>query len=85
MREGLGKVYPSYSNSEKDRNVCRPSRVAGIHDGYDRRMQAVKMADVFGIEKIWAAIYESNRKHGDFETKRSKAYTLLEYSIVSER
>ena len=48
-------------------------------------MQAVKMADVFGIEMVWAAIYESNRKHGDFETKRSKAYTLLEYSIVSER
>ena len=85
MREGLGKVYPSYSNSEKDRNVCRPSRVAGIHNGYDRKMQAVKMADVFGIEMVWTAIYESNRKHGDFETKRSQVYALLEYSIVNER
>ena len=85
MREGLGKVYPSYSNSEKDRNVCRPSRVAGIHNGYDRKMQAVKMADVFGIEMVWTAIYESNRKHGDFETKRSQVYAPLEYSIVNER
>ena len=85
MREGLGKVYPSYSNSEKDRNVCRPSLVAGIHNGYDRKMQAVKMTDVFGIQKVWATIYESNRQHGDFETKRSKVYALLEYSIVNER
>ena len=24
--EGLGSVYPSYTNSEKERYVCRPSR-----------------------------------------------------------
>ena len=70
--EGIGEVYPSYSNSEKDRFVCRPSRVNGIHDGYDRRKQAVKMADVFGIEKVWASIYEANRQHGDFNSKKSK-------------
>ena len=42
----------------------RPSRQNGIHDGFDRRKQAVKMADVFGIEKVWAAIYEGSRQHG---------------------
>ena len=71
MRNGIGKVYPSYSNSEKDREVCRPSRERGVHDGYDRRKQAVKMADVFGIEKVWGSIYENNREHGDFATRRS--------------
>ena len=69
--EGLGAVYPSYSNSEKDRFVCRPSREHGIHDGYDRKMQAVKMADVFGIEKVWHGIYEGARQHGDFASKKS--------------
>ena len=71
VRNGIGKVYPSYSNSEKDREVCRPSRERGVHDGYDRRKQAVKMADVFGIEKVWGSIYENNREHGDFATRRS--------------
>ena len=41
------------------------------HDGYNREKQAVKMADVFGIEKVWGSIYESNRAHGDFRTRRS--------------
>ena len=68
--EQLGEVYPSYNNSEKDRYVCRPSRENGIHDGYDRRKQAVKLTDVFGIEKVWAAIYEANRQHGDFSSKK---------------
>ena len=67
----MGKVYDSYDNGEKDRYVCRPSRERGIHDGFDRKKQAVKMADVFGVEKLWRGIYESNRSHGDFETKRS--------------
>ena len=71
MREGIGEFYPSYTNSEKERFVCRPSRTQGIHDGYDPKMQAVKLADVFGIEKIWASVYECNRQHGDFDTKRS--------------
>ena len=71
-KEGLGEVYPSYNNSEKDRYVCRPSREHDIHDGYDRRKQAVEMADVYGIEKVWAAIYEGNRQHGDFSSKESK-------------
>ena len=68
--ESLGEVYPSYSNGEKDRYVCRPSRQNGVHDGFDRRKQAVKMADVFGIEKVWAAIYEGSRQHGDFGSKK---------------
>ena len=50
--ESFGEVYPSYSNGEKDRYVCRPSRQNGVHDGFDRRKQAVKMADVFCIEKV---------------------------------
>ena len=78
--EELGVVYPSYCNSEKGRYVCRPSRVDGIHDGYDRRMQAVKLADVFGIEKIWASIYEASRQHGDFT---SKASTQIQWNILN--
>ena len=54
------------------REVCRPSRVNGIHDVCDPRNQAVKLADVFGIEKVWASIYEANREHGDFTSKASK-------------
>ena len=37
--------------------MCRPSRQNGVHDGVARRKQAVKMADVSGIEKVWAAIF----------------------------
>ena len=73
MREGIGEVYPSYSNGEKEREVCRPSRVDGVHNGYDKKKQAVKMADVFGIEKVWASVYESNRQHGDFASRRSNS------------
>ena len=68
--EGLGEVYPSYSNSEKDRYVCRPSRQNGVHDGFDQRKQAVKMTAVFGVEKVWAAIYEGSRQHCDFSSKK---------------
>ena len=67
--EGLGEVYPSYTNSEKDRYVCRPSRENGVHDGFDKRKQAVKLADVYGIEKVWGAYYEAARQHGDFSLK----------------
>ena len=74
---GIGDVYPSYTNSEKDRAVCRPSREDGVHDGFDRKMQAVKMADVWGVEKDWAAIYESCRQHGDFKTYRSNRPSLI--------
>ena len=63
--DGLGEVYPSYSNGEKESYVCRPSRVDGVHDGYDRRKQAMKMADTFGIEKVWAVVYETNFQNGD--------------------
>ena len=69
--ESIGEVYLSYSNAEKYRYACRPSRQNGVHDGSDRRKQAVKMADVFGIEKVWAAIYEGSRQHGDFGSKKS--------------
>ena len=68
-------MYPSYTNAEKERDVCRPSRVDGIHDGFDRKLQAVKMADVWGIEKVWAAIYESCRRHGDFSYRSNENST----------
>ena len=57
----LGEVYPSYSNGEKDRYVCRPSRENGVYGGYDKRKQAVKMADIYGIEKVWGYIYKRAR------------------------
>ena len=69
--ESIGEVYLSYSNDEKHRHSCRTSLQNGVHDGSDRRKQAVKMADVFGIEKVWAAIYEGSRQHGDFGSKKS--------------
>ena len=50
--EGLDTLYPKYTNREKERYVCKTSREDDIHDGYDPKMQAVKMADVFGIEKV---------------------------------
>ena len=39
--ESIGEVYLSYSNGEKDRYVCHPSRQNGVHDGFDRRKQPV--------------------------------------------
>ena len=57
--ESIGEVYLSYSNGEKDRYACRPSRQNGVHD-------------VFGIEKVWTAIYEGSRQHGKFGSKKSK-------------
>ena len=39
------------------------------HIGFDRRKQRLKMSDAFGIEKVWAAIYEANRQHEDFSSK----------------
>ena len=68
--ESIGEVYPSYSNDEKDWYVCRPSRQNGIHDGFDRCKQSVKMANAFCIEKVWAPIYEGSRQHGDFGSKK---------------
>ena len=44
--EGLGEVYPNYTNGEKDRYVFRPSRENGMHNGYDKPKHAVKLADV---------------------------------------
>ena len=37
------------------------------------------MADVFGIEKVWAAAYENNRHHDDFDSKIADptAYGIL--------
>ena len=71
LREGLGEVYNSYNNSEKEREVCRPSRVDGIHDGFDKKKKTVKMTDVYGIEKVWRGIHSSCTEHGDFATLRS--------------
>ena len=46
--------------------------MSGMHDGYDRTKQAVKMAVVICIEKVWGSIYEANRQHGDFNSKKGK-------------
>ena len=75
--ESIDEVYPSYSNGENDRYVCRPSRQNGVHDGFDRRKQAVKMADVFGIEKVWADIYEGSRQHGFFGSKKVTGHRIF--------
>ena len=71
LRENLGEVYDSYNNGEKERAVCRPSRVDDVHNGFDKRKQSVKMADIYGIEKVWRGIYGSCCEHGDFMTLRS--------------
>ena len=44
-----------------------------MHDGFDKRKQAVKLADVYGIEKVWGAYYEAARQHGDFSSKKSNS------------
>lgn len=75
LRQNLGSVYNSYTNGQKDKFVCRPSRIHGDHRGFDRKKQCVKMADVFGIEKVWSGIYEACRQHGDFTSERSNAKT----------
>ena len=71
IREELGTTYPSYTNGEKERLVCRPSRVDGVHDGFDPKIQFVKTADVWGVEKKWAGLYQSCAAHEDFKTRRS--------------
>ena len=46
------------------------------------------MADVFGIEKVWASTYENNRQHGYFDSKKRKfpiGLICVEYSIAVER
>ena len=64
------KCIPATTVAKKI-GISRPSRQNGVHDGFDRRKQAVKMADAFGIEKVWAAIYERSRQHVDFGSKKS--------------
>ena len=68
------------TNSEKKRLVCRPSRVDGIHDDCNKKKQAVKMADIFGVEKLWRGVYEEARQHGDFESKRNISLDTKEIS-----
>ena len=63
--------YPSYTNAELERLVYQPSRVQDVHDGYDRKKRCVKIADVWDIKKVWEAIYEDNRKLGNFTSKKS--------------
>ena len=84
MREDLGILYPNYTNGEKELIVCRPSRVDGIHDGFDPKIQSVKTADVWGCEKKWAGLYQACGVHGDFKTTVG-AVTLNVYSIFQMR
>ena len=69
--ESIGEVYRRYNNDEKHRYVCRPFRKNGIYDIFYRPKQDVKMADVFGIEKVWATIYGGSKQHGDFGSKKT--------------
>ena len=55
--EGIGTIYPSYTNQ--------------VYDGFDPKIQAVKMADIWGIEKVWRGIYQACSEHGDFASKKS--------------
>ena len=61
--------------------MCKPSRVDGVHEGFDRNIQAVKMADVWGIEKIWAGLYQACAAHGDFKTRRSNLIKYVPYLL----
>ena len=85
MRGKIGTLYPSYTNGEKERFVCRPSRERGVHDGYDRKIQCVKSADVWGIEKVWGALYEAARQHGDFQKKRVTLSSNIFNDLIYER
>ena len=38
----------------------------------DRRV----LEDIYGIEKVWGAIYEAARQHGDFSSKKSNSKCL---------
>ena len=66
-------MYPSYTNGKKERFVCRPSRERGVHDGYDRKKQCVKSADVWGIEKVWGPC---TKQPGSTEILKQKRVTL---------
>ena len=68
------------TNSEKERLVCRPSRVDEIHDGCNKKKQGVKMADIFGVEKLCRGVYEAARQRRDFESKRSISLNTKEIS-----
>ena len=50
-------------------------RQRGVHDGYDRKKQPVKMIDIFGVEKVWGAAYENNRQHGDVSSKKTYMFS----------
>ena len=52
--------------------MCRPSRTLDDHYGFDRMKQSVKTADVWGVEKLWAGLWQACASHGDFKTRRSK-------------
>ena len=61
-------------------------RQRGVHDGYDRKKQSVKMTDIFGVEKVWGAAYENNRQHGDVSSKKKRtcfpnAYYRIFYAL----
>ena len=45
----------------------------------------MKMADVFGIEKVWSGEYEACRKHGDFTSLRSTQRIRITFTVVIVR
>ena len=65
--------------------MCCPSRQKGVHDGFDRLKQAVKMADVFGIEKVCAAIYEGADNIGISVPKRVIGHRIFLGDFIHEK
>ena len=43
------------------------------------------MADIFGIEKVWAAIYEGSRQHGDFGSKKVTGHRTFLGNFIHEK
>ena len=80
-------AWKSYSFPKQSRRVADkpPFRTQGFHRGFDKRKQCVKMADVYGIEKIWSGIYEACRQHGDFALERSKIFMHLLSRMRSQK
>ena len=84
VREGIGEFYPSYTNSEKERFVCRPSRTQSILDGYDPKMQAIKLTDVFGIVENLGISIRVQSPARRLRYKKEYHFALgVEYSTVT--
>ena len=85
--EGLGEVYPSYTNAELERLVYRPSLMQDVHDGYDCKKQCVNsLLQTFGALIRFGRSF--TRTIGSMETLHQRTVTSIaaavEYSTVNE-